>query len=210
MKHRTPSNNTAFLDFLFLTLMGIMVLYMLAIPHVNPKGEKTAHLPKAEFLIEMSWPGEFSDDIDLYVQDPQNNLVFFSRRDQGLMHLDRDDLGHTNDIVYLDSGEIKYGQNVEVVAVRGILPGEYVVNAHVYRHDGYEDDYPIPITITLIKINKYKKVITVQRILDTYGQEETFFTFKIDNKGVVTSTRNNVDISLIKRHNSQIIDIGED
>ena len=54
----------------------------------------------AEFIITMSWPKDSKDDIDLYVMDPAGNIVYFRDKDNGLMHLDRDDLGDKNDQIW--------------------------------------------------------------------------------------------------------------
>jgi hypothetical protein len=49
------------------------------------------------------------------------------------MHLDKDDLGYVNDIVYNANGKItRVNINREVVTIRGIIPGEYLINAHYY------------------------------------------------------------------------------
>ena len=49
------------------------------------------------------------------------------------MHLDRDDLGDKNDKIYLPDGSmIKVPQNQELLTIRGIVPGEYVLNIHMY------------------------------------------------------------------------------
>ena len=50
-----------------------------------------------EFLITVFWPDNLEDDVDIYVEDPAGNLVWFKSREPGLMHLDRDDLGKRND-----------------------------------------------------------------------------------------------------------------
>ncbi len=51
------------------------------------------------------------------------------------MHLDRDDLGERNDAIEVAGRRVLNPLNQEIVSIRGILPGEYVVNLHLYRGD---------------------------------------------------------------------------
>ena len=61
---------------------------------------------------------DLDDDVDTYVEDPSGNLVAFMRREEGLMHLDRDDLGKRNDSVLPDYGVVEYTENRELVTLR--------------------------------------------------------------------------------------------
>ena len=49
-------------------------------------------------MIIATWPAQFGDDIDLYIQDPTGKVVFFRNKNNELMHLDRDDLGSRGDL----------------------------------------------------------------------------------------------------------------
>ena len=56
------------------------------------------------------------------------------------MHLDRDDLGLSNDKVQGPDGKIVYVyRNKEVVSLRGYSEGTYLVNAHVYNKKPWKD-----------------------------------------------------------------------
>ena len=56
------------------------------------------------------------------------------------MHLDRDDLGLSNDKVQGPDGKIIYVyRNKEVVSLRGYSEGKYTVNAHVYNKKKWKD-----------------------------------------------------------------------
>lgn len=142
---------------------------------------------KAEFLITITWPEESSNDVDTYVEDPLGNLVFFRSREKGLLHLDRDDLGTRNDTIILPDGtryEVK--ENREIVTIRGIIPGEYTVNVHMYLRQ--DDNKDTPVTIRLEKINPSMKIITIKEvILKENGDEKTAFRFKLDKEGDVIS-----------------------
>jgi hypothetical protein len=132
---RPKYNSTiSFIDLAFNLLICFVCLFSIAFLVMSKKIEKDKKInAKAEFMITVTWPNELHDDVDTWVEDPLGNIVSFNRREQGLMHLDRDDLGNRNDKITLEDGTtIEFKENREIVTVRGIVPGEYVVNAHMY------------------------------------------------------------------------------
>ena len=180
-------SNTAFLDILFNTLLGFVALFFLAFVQMNPKEEENKKNieAKAEFIITFTWNSEHDDDVDAYVEDPQGHLVMFKRREDGLMHLDRDDLGHRNDIIQSGEETIQYAENQEIVTIRGIIEGEYTVNAHMYlkKHPNITT-----VKITLEKLRPYKKIIEREIVLEKLGDEKTAFRFKLNKTGDVLET----------------------
>lgn len=193
---RQYHTNRAFFDLLFNMLAGFVVLFIIAWIMINIETEKKNVESKAEFLIVVSWPDGMEDDVDTYVEDPADNLVFFGRREQGLMHLDRDDLGNANDIIYTDYGEIEFEGNREVVSIRGIVPGEYVVNVHMYSKKNIE---PAEVTVEVHKVNPFSIVAIKKVTLSESKEEKTALRFSIDEKGKVTDV-NYLDKSLIEKH----------
>lgn len=192
---RPYHTNTAFLDILFNSLIGFVGLFFLAYILVNPKSEEEKKLDsKAEFVITISWNKDFDDDVDSYVQDPEGHLVSFKRREDGLMHLNRDDLGHRNDVVETQFGKIKFEENQEVVTIRGIIPGEYIVNVHMYKKVAAE---PATVKIQLDKINPYSIIVQKEVNLIVTGDEKTAFRFVVDKDGFVTNI-NSLPKSLTK------------
>ena len=65
---------------------------------------------------------------------PNGETVSYLKKDAGWLHLDRDDQGIINDVVTIDGEEIIYPINREVVTLRGIIPGEYILNLYLYEH----------------------------------------------------------------------------
>jgi len=133
---RSDHVGVGFTDLLFNALLGFVVMFVLAFILINPIAKSGAIDPKAEFLITLSWPDGRREDVDLYVEDPAGELVWFRSREAGLMHLDRDDLGERNDVIVVGGRQVVSPLNQEMVSIRGILPGEYVVNLHLYRAEG--------------------------------------------------------------------------
>jgi len=82
--------------------------------------------------LQKAGPVILQGHIDMVVQ--KNNDTIFDFNTMGInMYLDKDDLGYANDIVKNIDGTItKVNINREVVTIRGIIPGEYIINAHYY------------------------------------------------------------------------------
>ena len=177
------SGSLAFTDLLFNALLGFVLMFVLAFLLINPVARSGAVDPKAEILITLGWPDGLADDVDLYVEDPAGELVWFRRREAGLMHLDRDDLGELNDTIEVDGRKIKNPLNQEIVSVRGLRAGEYVVNAHLYRADAAG---PVPVTVKVEKLNPAVKVVFYGSAqLETQGDERTLVRFQIRSDGAV-------------------------
>tara|TARA_B100000749_G_scaffold280069_1_gene274614 strand:- start:5480 stop:6082 length:603 start_codon:yes stop_codon:yes gene_type:complete len=180
---REYHTNLAFLDVLFNTLLCFAALFAMSFILINPSKKDNNVVEKGEFVIVMTWPKEMDNDVDIYVEDPEGNLVAFMRREEGLMHLDRDDLGRRNDVVQTEFGEIEYDENREIVTLRGIMPGEYVINVHMYMKR--EESLLTPVTVQLDKINPYSTVMIKRVTLGVSGEEKTAFRFTLNNDGDV-------------------------
>lgn len=181
-------SHTSFLDLLFNTLVGFVMLFIIAFLLISPITKKKDIEKKAEYVITVSWPNGFKDDVDTWLQDPAEKLLSFRSKEVGLMHLDRDDLGNLNDNQYVPGvGRINYPYNREITTIRGIMPGEYILNIHMYRKEGKT---PVPVTVTLEKLNPTVKLIysTVQ-MLSVKWEEKTIIRFTLDPDGEVIDTR---------------------
>ena len=181
---RRYHTNLPFLDLLFNVLIGFVFLFIVSFLLINPIAKRADIEVKAEFLITVFWPDNLEDDVDIYVEDPAGNLVWFKSREPGLMHLDRDDLGKRNDEVVTAAGTILFPENREIVTLRGIVPGEYVVNVHCYFKVAAD---PVPVTIQIDKINPYSVVLREIVDLSNKGEEITVTRFSVNSKGEVTN-----------------------
>jgi hypothetical protein len=122
------------------------------------------------------------------MSDPVGNIVGFPNMHAGLLHLDKDDLGQSNDTVILADGTTKIIYlNREIMTIRGIVPGEYVVNNHLYSMKGQSAKGPMEVTTRVIKLNPYGEVHTGVITLLVHGAEETVIRFTVNSKGFVTS-----------------------
>ena len=192
-------SSIGFIDLLFNILLGFAFLFIVAFLLIKPEAKKKDFDRRAEFVIILEWDHDASDDLDLYVEDPMGDRVSFRVPRINFMHLDKDDLGKTNDtIVNADGSRSTVMINREVVTIRGIVPGEYIINGHYYSTRDYSGR-PVEFGETKIAADKPKKELTVkvelhkvtpytilwtgQKQFTQKGQEETFLRFRIDNKG---------------------------
>jgi len=176
----------AFTDLLFNVLIGFVFMFIVAFILINPV-EKDAEIEaKAEFMIIMEWDDQSAYDVDLWMADPVGNIVGFPNLQAGLLHLDKDDLGQSNDKVVLADGTTKtIYLNREVMTIRGIVPGEYIVNNHLYSMKGSQQEGPIEVTTRVIKLNPYGEVHTGIVTLENTRQEETIIRFTVTPEGYV-------------------------
>lgn len=182
---------TSFLDLLFNVMLLFGVLFVVSFLLINPVKKDETMEAKAEFIITVEWDNESHDDVDTYVRDPQNRVVFYQAREMGLLHLDRDDLGSRNDTVLRPDGtKVEVKQNREIVSVRGIIPGEYIATVHMYSMQGaaggVQRDRDVEVTIKLDKINPQFKTVTERKVtLRNTGDEKTAFRFTVGRNGEI-------------------------
>ena len=178
---RKRTSSDPFTDLLFNALLGFTYLFLIAIMFMNPVAKKGITDPKAEYIIAVTWPDSNPDDVDTWVEDPNGNVVWFRNREAGLIHLDRDDRGVVNDRISINGQEILNPLNQELVTVRGIVPGEYVVNLHYYAT---ETGQPVSATVKVYKVNPALEIVyNGETLLDEKGDEKTAVRFVLDASG---------------------------
>tara|TARA_B100001113_G_C20985240_1_gene567964 strand:+ start:326 stop:934 length:609 start_codon:yes stop_codon:yes gene_type:complete len=174
-----------FTDLLFNVLLGFVFLFFITILFINPITKLGNVNLKAEFIITLDWKDSLPDDIDLWVQDPNGEVVSYLKKDAGWLHLDRDDQGEINDKVTINNQEIIYPINREVVTLRGIIPGEYIVNVYMYSNPSSR---PVDINLTIEKVNPSLKLVYFNNsTLVKKDTEMTLARFNLDSQGKYTS-----------------------
>ena len=169
---------------LFKALQVIAFLFFIALLAIKTKDDEGKVDPKLEFLITVSWPDKHPDDIDMFVQDPIGNMVWYRRREAGFMVIDRDDRGGLNDFIMVNGQKVASPIRQEIVSMRGIVPGEYTVNVY---HFAALTGKPVPVTVKVEKLNPKVQVVHYDTIeLDHGGEEKTAVRFVLDKAGNVT------------------------
>jgi hypothetical protein len=168
---------------LFKALQVIAFLFFIALLAVSPESKEGKIDSKAEFIITMDWPDSHPDDLDLFVQDPVGNIVWYRHREAGFLTLDRDDRGGANDFIIVNGKKIPSPIREEIVTVRGIVPGEYTVNV---SHFQATTGQPVAASVKVQKLNPTAQVIFDNKLmLDHTGDEKTAVRFRLDNEGKV-------------------------
>lgn len=174
-----------FYDMLFNMLIAFVFCFVIALLSFHPKAKKSGDIPaKAEFIITVSWPDNNPNDVDAWVLEPGGKTLWFRQRDAGLLHLDRDDRGAKNNAVVVNGRTVFSPIRQEIVTMRGLVPGEYVVNAHYYDS---KDQQPVDVSVAVVKVNPQAEIVfTGTQQLPRKGDERTLVRFSIDESGRVT------------------------
>jgi hypothetical protein len=196
-RHTREPEVDPFYDMLFNMLIAFVFCFIIALLAMNPKALKAGDIPaKAEFIITVSWPDMNPDDIDTWVQDPAGRVVWFRNREAGLMHLDRDDRGLTNDTIIVNGRQVVNPLNQEVVTLRGIAPGEYTVNVNYYES---KDAKPVDVSVSVVKVNPRAEVVYYGQVtLARKGDEATACRFTILPDGTIANV-NTLPKKLVER-----------
>lgn len=179
----------------FLDVLLNMCLYFVAIfiiSFIQIKKEEIEVIKntesKAEFIITVSWPTNLNIDVDTYLKDPLDNTCFYRNTNVGLLNLERDDRGHLED--YLNYGDEKkyiYDENIEIVTIRGIIPGEYILGIHEYSDNSIPHD-EFTVNVKVEKINPSIKTVFKGKFkLIEIGHEVTVCRFTLDKEGNVSN-----------------------
>ena len=187
--------NTAFLDLLFITLLFVLVINILQNYLIKIEESKANIKTHAEFVITLTWEKDNTDDIDIWVEDPLENVVHFRNKEVGLMHLDRDDIGYVNyQIILPDGSKVAYAYNQEILTIRGFIPGEWTLNIHMYNKREKE---PTEAQVKIEKLNPQNKIIFFKTFkLKRVWQEITITRFTMTSSGEFLNW-NNLSKSLV-------------
>ena len=175
-------NNIAiaiYIDLVFNLAAAFIVLFMLVIMLINPIAKQNDIDTVDNLMITLDWNNDSGYDMDLHFKQPDGRVIFFNDRESLLASLERDDLGKTNDV----DGFVV---NREVLHIRHLVDGNYVVNVHFYSTPAGEA-LPQNIEIEFVKIQPdyriyVKKKLTIPLVVK---EEVTMFSFSVVNGEVV-------------------------
>ena len=174
-----------FVDLLFNSLLGFVLLFFLAIVFLNPAEDEGKVDLDAQYVVTVTWPDNSPDDIDTWIQDPEGNVAWFRNKSAGLVHLDRDDRGMMNDTLEIDGKTIVNPLNQEVAAIRGLVRGEYIVNLHYYAS---ESALPVEASVRVARVNPVYEIVYYGRVtLPEQGAEKTAVRFTLASDGSVVN-----------------------
>jgi hypothetical protein len=172
---------TVWLDTALLMLGGFVLMTVLMLAAMNPPAKSAETIGEespGNIIVEAQWDNKLDADVDLWVKAPGDRPVGYSNLSGRIFNLLRDDLGKAN-----DSTDI----NDEIAYSRGMPPGEYIANVHMYRGNGVT--YPLKVKV-VARLKKSPRESAHELISSTVelrheNDEITAFRFTIDKKGAV-------------------------
>lgn len=183
MRRYQYTSNLAFIDLLFNLILGFVFLFTVSFLLINDPTEDLESPQKAEYMAILQWDGDRDIDMDLWMEGPEG-LVGFREPSLGYVYLDKDDLGHRNDVIRKGKRNEEYLEiNREVINIRGFQPGEYIINAHYFFGKEVGSRSATTVTLELVKLNPYEEIWAGTKEFTQRGQEETFVRFHMKENG---------------------------
>lgn len=172
MKKRRTSFGFAVVD-LLASLCVVFIVLSLALdqtPQANP-------VVLGPMTIELTWDMGRDDDVDLWVQTPDDVSPVGYKNSHGRhADLDHDDLGRSHTI---DS------RNIEIIAVRSAPPGEFTINAVLYDND--DSVLPVPIHLQVFYKDAKEPIFDIRENLTFEKQEKTLLRFTLGKNGAISN-----------------------
>jgi hypothetical protein len=153
-------------------------MVVMILPHLNPSAKADAIDSVASpgnVIVEIRWPDGHDADVDLWVQAPGDIPVGYSNKGGAIFNLLRDDLGRVGDPT---------NQNYEISFSRGLPPGEYTANVHLYRNpSGQPVDVTMAVSVKANVQSSARPLLSTKLTLRREGEELTGFRFVLNEDG---------------------------
>lgn len=196
-RYKRPAGaNLSFNDMLFNILIGFVMLFIIAFLLINPITKKNDVPTKAEVMVLLSWDDMSLSDMDLWIENEAGERVGFTRKSWGNWYLDKDDLGGSNDTIFIDGVAKIVRVNNETISMRGILPGKYYVAVHAYTYK--EEGEPLAVKVKVIDVNPYREWYTLEQDITIPKQIVKFPAFEVNKEG---------DIFRLFDHNRRVVPV---
>ncbi len=174
------------------------LLLIFVILALTEKPAKPTIVTEGQLAVTDSWRAGSNNDVDLYVRDPNGRVIYFANQSAGLVHLEQDDLGTdvSGTVLLPDGRQVVTKYNGERAIIRGVVPGEYTVNVHMYqRSDKFPRETPVQVQLWFLR-GQDTPLLSQRIVLGGTGSEETAFRFTLDTQGHMTS-HNRLQVSLV-------------
>lgn len=188
-RRRHDSTEIALANFAITFAKALLVFCVVLFLLISNKANKDGVKPDAEYLITVDWSStKGAYDVDTWLRLPDGGRVGYSNREDGVVFLERDDLG-TDCHATTDDGR-PTNRCQEVVVIRGVVTGEYILALHLFafNHDATEG-LPVPPVRVSVKIEKLNPTVQLvwQKIvtLDKVRQELRLTRFTIEQNGSI-------------------------
>jgi len=181
------SSSFGFIDLLFNLLVGFVFLFFIAYLLINPIAKKGVITPPDKVLINATWEDNSNADIDLWMEDPNGNVMSFQNKTIPGAHLEKDDLGESNDAIWVNGQRVVSPINSETIHIQGLIPGDYYVTVHAYnlRNEGAKD-----VDVSLKTLDPYRDKANRRITLIQSGQEICIWKFTINQTQKISDVQN--------------------
>ena len=133
-KYAKFKSNGSLLDLFLLLALGFVVLFILAFILIKPVDPKNKDIELEEqLLIKLTWLDTAPNDLDLWLQTPDGELVSFRKKEHAGAVLERDDLGDDKDWVVIDGELQPLFTNSEVMRIKRLVDGVYYITVQHYN-----------------------------------------------------------------------------
>lgn len=172
--------NKVVIDLLFNLLLIFVSLFFLSFILIKKESQENSDaVSKNNILITMIW--ETDTDVDLWLKLPDERLVYYGNRDEPPCHLDVDITAWGR---YTNPGSenpVIIKRNQEIITIRNILPGEYIVNAHYFSNRECHEHFDVNILVQDVR----NKAILYHgdKTLRVQGDEAHFVKFTVVDEG---------------------------
>ena len=188
------ANLLSFIDLLFNLMLGSLAMFLLSLQMMAPIVKKiNEDVPRsADVVVRMEWQGSSDHDIDLWVKGPTGEVSGFQSKESPTMHLERDNLGTDTNLT--QPGHI----NEEMVSIRQVSAGWYVVNVHYYTDRTDSRKPEVKWSVTQMK-PVMTTIATGTLTLNHKGEEKTAIRFLVNDKGQVIDSETTIQTPFIMK-----------
>lgn len=184
-KYSKYSPLLSFVDMLFALLIGVFSIFIISTMLLGePKSGKKID-EASTIMLDMTWDDMSADDMDLWCMGPDQDKIGYAHRENSYMSLDRDDLGVENDYYTVNGQKKLIRHNEEIIRIRKMVPGHYVVNVMFYARKQDPETYqyshgPQQVKVVLLQVNPvYRLVFSNVVEIPEPSSQVTAFSFDI-------------------------------
>lgn len=168
-------------------ILGIFLLIsslLIIVPHV-PKKTHDGIKPKADYLVILTWDDRRNVDLDLWLKHGPC-VVYYRNRECPNISLDRDSRGFLSNRSFLADGKVELSPNQEIIAIRAVLPGQFIAAVSYYEDDESGGDHSIDAKVELVKLNPTVQIISQTELhLHQVRETDNAIAFHIDGNGFI-------------------------
>jgi len=168
------------IDLLFNLLLSFVVLFVLAFWMVTKKKDDEQAKNANNILITMRWKA--NNDMDLWLKLPDGRHVGYNKRDEPPAHLDVD-VVNWRKYHNPDGSEYVIKDNEEIITIRSILEGEYIVNVHYFNPQQVEPGTDTEVEILIQDVKKKNMLYAGKQIISVPRSETHFVKFTVEKRG---------------------------